>query len=437
LVALTLALGDKAYLYGFLQEIFPPFGLMRFPVKFVMLLTVTLPLLGALGMAALASADVRGKCPLRQRILSIGLIFLALIGLLVWFERCYPITAGEQFWSISAPNGIARAGFLLGGVSMLVLLLRFAKLKLGLLCAVLFLSLLWLDLILHTPRQNPTVACSVYQPGFAPLQQLNPKPAIGLSRAAITPACDKKFDQAWIPDPFQNVLLSRLGMIGNANILDDIPKVRGFYALSLRETSEVERALFLSLNRCRTNIADFLSISQLNELTLDPNPELENEPENGKPFGWAARSTHLPFVTAGMLPVYQDQTNALEFMCSISFNPRKVTVVSQNPEEAFPTTSSPDAEVLLNGFAAHRVAFKAQSSTPALAVVAQSIYPAWRAYVDGKPVPLMRANHAFQALRLDPGTHQVLIRYEDRLFQLGLLISVVTLAGGALVCRLT
>lgn len=436
LIVLTLALGDAGHLYAFLLKVFPPIGLMRYPVKFVMLLTIVAPLLAAWGMAALASSEGRDRSAwrLRNRILLSAGLLLVLTAFLVWFERSYPVVVGGKFYAISASNGVARAGFLVVGASLL-LWLRFSQLRRRLPAAALFLGLLWLDLLTHTPRQNPTVARSAYQPGFAALDQLVPKPALGHSRAAVAPATDLRFQLGWIPDSFQNVLLTRLGMTGNANILDHLPKVGGFYALSLRETSEVEQALWLSLNRCHTNIADFLSVSQVNQLPAD----FEQEPATAeqapaKPFEWAARHTFLPFVTAGMMPLRQDPTNAVSFMRSEGFDPRRVVIV--NDTDGLPAAGSDDASVILKSFSAHRVVIEARSSAPALVVVGQSLYPPWEAEVDGQPAPLIRANHAFQAVLVDAGTHEIILQYSDRMFQLGLAVSLTMFAGGSLFfCR--
>jgi hypothetical protein len=44
---------------------------------------------------------------------------------------------------------------------------------------------------------------------------------------------------------------------------------------------------------------------------------------------------------------------------------------------------------------------------PVLAVFSEAAYPDWKAAVDGSPVPLLRANHAFRAVTVPAGTHQV------------------------------
>ncbi len=60
-------------------------------------------------------------------------------------------------------------------------------------------------------------------------------------------------------------------------------------------------------------------------------------------------------------------------------------------------------------------------------VVAQAYYHCWQASVDGAPVPLWRANDAFQAVEVPSGRHEVRIVYVDRAFQTGAIISIVAL----------
>jgi uncharacterized membrane protein YfhO len=62
-------------------------------------------------------------------------------------------------------------------------------------------------------------------------------------------------------------------------------------------------------------------------------------------------------------------------------------------------------------------------------VVAQTFYHDWRASVDGQNVPLLRANHAFQAVEVPQGRHQIVLRYVDQAFELGAAISIVVWFG--------
>jgi uncharacterized membrane protein YfhO len=62
-------------------------------------------------------------------------------------------------------------------------------------------------------------------------------------------------------------------------------------------------------------------------------------------------------------------------------------------------------------------------------VVAQTYYHNWRASVDGRFVPLLRANYTFQAVEIPAGHHEVRLTYVDRLFQIGAIISSLAVMG--------
>ncbi|OYT75724.1 MAG: hypothetical protein CFK49_01620 [Armatimonadetes bacterium JP3_11] len=55
-------------------------------------------------------------------------------------------------------------------------------------------------------------------------------------------------------------------------------------------------------------------------------------------------------------------------------------------------------------------------------------YPGWSATVNGKSVPLLQANGAFRAVPIPPGESQVEMRFLPRSFQIGALLSLMSLA---------
>ena len=82
-----------------------------------------------------------------------------------------------------------------------------------------------------------------------------------------------------------------------------------------------------------------------------------------------------------------------------------------------------DAQVSAAAFANQKITFQTEAPAASLVVVAQTWYPAWRAYVDGRPVKLWRANYAFQALEVPAGKHRVELSYRDPAFLIGLGLS--------------
>ena len=68
----------------------------------------------------------------------------------------------------------------------------------------------------------------------------------------------------------------------------------------------------------------------------------------------------------------------------------------------------------------------AKTSAEAYLVLSEVYYPGWKAYVDGRAEPVLRANYAFRAVYLEPGYHEVRLVFEPRSWKVGLGISVAT-----------
>jgi hypothetical protein len=62
-------------------------------------------------------------------------------------------------------------------------------------------------------------------------------------------------------------------------------------------------------------------------------------------------------------------------------------------------------------------------------VISQNALPGWRAWVDGKPVPLLLADGLFQGLTIPAGSRQAAVAYEPASFRLGLFVSLLAWAG--------
>ena len=73
----------------------------------------------------------------------------------------------------------------------------------------------------------------------------------------------------------------------------------------------------------------------------------------------------------------------------------------------------------LTEYGPDRLVFDVDTPRPAYLVVSNNYTSKWTARVGGRPVTLLRANHAFQAVRIDaPGRHEVVFEYKDQLLWL-------------------
>jgi len=416
LLCLVLALGEHGLLYSALKRALPLLGFMRYPVKFVMLPAVLLPLLAAIFLARCLAVPQPYWPRFSRRVLMFGGVLVAITAGLIWAAFRYPLPGASA--EVAARNGVLRAAFLvliLGGILALPRIHRprwEVPARLGL------LALLWLDAMTAGPRPNPTVLRWVYEPNLVCQElHLTPQPAIAESRTMLNGQAEASLPLAPMTNATDEVLYPRLAIYANANLLDSLPKVVGMYSLFPRETGEV-LAMLWGTPEPPQGLADFLAVSHMNV--------------PGRVTEWQARPRHLPWVTVGAKPVFAESAATLAALSAPDFDARHTVFLRPEARGLVTVSNASPAKVCVQEFSAHKVRFEVEVSQPVMAVIAQSYYHNWRAAVDGHPTRLWRANHAFQAVEVPPGKRQVTLVYQDRPFYCGAVISLAA-AGGWLI----
>jgi len=61
--------------------------------------------------------------------------------------------------------------------------------------------------------------------------------------------------------------------------------------------------------------------------------------------------------------------------------------------------------------------------------LSELVYPGWNALVDGKRVPILRADYLLRAIPLPPGDHEVSVQFRPASLLVGSVITLATLAG--------
>jgi hypothetical protein len=419
-LCLLLAMGDQAYLYAWLRRAFPPLNFVNFPIKFVVPVTLCVPLLCAFAVRECQTASVEHQSRVFRSALAVWVFAVGAMLAILWYARQFP-KVYEQ-WPAMWKNGLTRAFFLTVTLAIFYRLHRSRALRQQLFLGLCALGLIWLDGLTHIPHQNPTVPPLVLEPKLAPLQKLVPLPRHGESRVMLSAPALKKFRTALLPDVAKTYIGHRLGLYFNCNLLEDIPKAGGFYSLYLTEQLETLLALYATTNGIAPALADFMSVSQISSAT--------------NMLEWTARTNYLPMATAGQKPIFTDSTNSLVRLLDPDFDPREVVFLPLAARSFLTTTNRAQAKIQNKRFLAHRVEIQVVAEQPGLLVLSQSFYHPWRGYVDGRSVQLWRANHAFQALEVPAGTRHVELIYEDYFFLGGVLISCLSLAAALIgFCR--
>lgn len=125
--------------------------------------------------------------------------------------------------------------------------------------------------------------------------------------------------------------------------------------------------------------------------------------ENTQPVSFVYAPLRVQTVSS-----YQDR---LALMRRPEFDPYRVSFLSQSIP-TFQTQKEAGLTYALEKGTTDQETFKVSLQRPGYAVFSEVMFPGWKALVDGKPSILFTANHAFRALWLEAGEHQVEFRYE-------------------------
>lgn len=137
------------------------------------------------------------------------------------------------------------------------------------------------------------------------------------------------------------------------------------------------------------------------------------------------------------------ESNIDQMVLMTSFNPRTTVALFEDPG-IVPTTDSTVAaadRATIETYENDYISITTSSRADGILVLGDNWYPAWKAFLDGAEVPVLRANGAFRGVVLPAGEHTVEFRYISRdhwigrlLTSLGLL-AVVGVVIGAVITR--
>jgi hypothetical protein len=401
--SVILAIGSQGGIYSWLRSAVPAIGVMRFPIKFIVPVAVLLPLLAGYGLRAWLEGKVKSS--------TLGWLLAAVTGssisLMMWSRwRAYPGEDVGMTWS----SGSMALVFLLATVAAVSWLRRVRSPATRFLVSVLIGLLIYCDLFSANRRVNPVVPASVMVQDCA---EINPRPALGDGRAMVSSAAHQLLDETVFPNPVADVRIPRQALLLNANLLERVPKLDGFFSLYLPRTAAVITKASREPGAGYDGLLDFLGVSHVS----DP----------AQPWKWNQRQQWLPLATLAGNAVFLDGTNEFYRLFSTQFNPREQVVLPKELANQANLDGPGRGKILSQRIFNHRVDVTVEIDQPMLLVLAQADYPGWQARVDAERVPLWRANYGFQALAVPPGSHRVEVYFRSAPFEIGAVITGVTL----------
>ena len=412
---LVLAFGNDGYIYAWLKHIVPWIGFARYPIKFISIPIFTIPLLAAYGFGSFQGATSQ-NAKRSERVLFFTAAFLLLMVIIILVAARWLVDPSfdRQLPWRDAPF---RALFLIATVGAISVFIRIPPIRLRGFMGLAILALVGFDLVMAGLHANPTVVTKA----FGPLElNMSSRPKYGESRAVLSQVVSLYLDYATTGNPLYYYVGVRGALFENCNIAENIPKVDGFCSLHLNEEWDIDGILYgKSLGEIMTNappappLLDFLGVSQISA--------------SNTIFAWQERKSFLPLATAGQRPIFAGELETYKKLGAENFDPRHTVYLPLSARNKVTVTNASEAKIISKQFSAQQAQLIVEAPAPALVVIAQSFYHNWHAFVDDKPVPILRANHAFQALEIPAGRHEVALRYEDWTFRIGAVISALTL----------
>jgi hypothetical protein len=120
----------------------------------------------------------------------------------------------------------------------------------------------------------------------------------------------------------------------------------------------------------------------------------------------------------------KNPSKILEYLSSDRFDPSTEVLLDEPFPSPLQNASRSEARIVKYGN--QNVSIRTSSTSAGVLVLADSFYPGWHVYVDGKEEKLLRANYFFRAVAITTGEHIVEFKYEPYWFKIGRVISLLT-----------
>lgn len=410
-IALLLALGRNTPIFPFFYAYVPTFNLFQAPTRMMIWMIFALALLAGLGADRWQAPAGRALYWTRLGAMGAGTLLAAGLVSVAWVP---PSTAlGAQLQTVA--RALASAGLWLLGAAVLALAQprlpreRWAKLVTAIVAA---------DLVVAGYGLNPGADPAVYRQPAATSAAL--AQALDGHRLFYFP--DDEYAVKFGPflsfrtfGPPDLALGQRAAQLPNTGMLDGLSSANNFDPLvSARYAGLIDViSATRSINLLRLiDVAVVASPTPLpgwGRVAATPEGEVGFYRVPGEP-------SRVWTVTAA--ETVPDAAAALAALAAPSFDPAATIVLEADDAGLLDTRPAltPTSNAITISVALDQAGWVVLSDTH---------YPGWGAAVDGKPVPLRRANYALRAVAVPAGSHTVVFDYRPRSVAIGAWLTVL------------
>jgi hypothetical protein len=157
------------------------------------------------------------------------------------------------------------------------------------------------------------------------------------------------------------------------------------------------------------DFTDYTAFNMLNVKYLIVGPERESVIENTGAYGNAWFVSNVTKVNSA----------AEELSRTCSADLRNTVVVDGSQFNVSANTVDSTASVKLIEHKPSDMKYESKSSIGSVAVFSEIYYPGWKAFIDGKETPVIRANYILRAIEVPAGDHVIEFKFEPEAYVVG------------------
>ena len=244
--------------------------------------------------------------------------------------------------------------------------------------------------------------------------------------------------------------------IPSINLLHRVHDLWGIEVIRLKRVDDLYRAFTEAESISSTNLIDLYGVRYVISVTpLGEDPRFElifsrSEGLQGRKEDLVKENTIKLYryrnpLQRGWIVSHFRVMNSKEILSTLSsnnFHPGRLALLEEEPEfkgkggaihlkeSSSQTPPSHESSVEILSESNNRLHLSVNAEEDGLLVLNDTYFPGWKVYVDGHKERIYRADYAFRAVPIQPGSHRVLFVYDPLGFKLGAAITFL----GMIVC---
>ena len=128
----------------------------------------------------------------------------------------------------------------------------------------------------------------------------------------------------------------------------------------------------------------------------------------------------------GEYKIITQDNKAIEAVFAPDLDLRKEIILEKDPGIG---KSNDPGEANIVSYTPNNIEIDVNAKNESLLFLASNYYPGWKASIDGKEIPVLKANYTFKAIPVQKGKYAVKLSYDPWSFRLGVYLAIIGLMG--------